>query len=54
MNDDSARMVQHFEKLNDAEYTRAERRDAALFLIPVFAMVLIGIAAFAVLVMGGL
>lgn len=53
MKDDNARMVQHFEKINDREYTHAERRDAALFLIPVFAMVMIGVAAFAVLVMGG-
>jgi hypothetical protein len=54
MTDKTARMVQHFEKLNDQEYTRQERRDAAMFLIPVFAIALIGVAAFAVLVMGGL
>jgi hypothetical protein len=52
--DKTARMVQHFERLNDQEYTREERRDAALLLIPVFAMVIIGVAAFAVLVTGGL
>ena len=54
MKDEPARMVQHFEKLNDQEYTREERRDAAMFLIPVVIIALIGVAAFAVLLTGGL
>jgi len=52
--DKPARMVQHFERMNDQEYTRQERRDAALFLVPVVIIALIGVAAFAVLVTGGL
>lgn len=47
-------MKKHFERINAAEYDREKRRDAALFLVPIVVMALIGVASLGVLIMGGL